>query len=84
MTGGGVGRCRWSRNVSSRVWSSAEVDVGAGCLSSQRFIVSWKRSTLPQVVGWFGRLFFCVMPSRCELGFERVASAAAGRRTVTV
>ncbi len=34
---------------------------GRGWLLSQRFIVCWKRSTLPQVVGWFGREFFCRM-----------------------
>ena len=31
----------------------------AGRARSQRFMVCWKRSTLPQVVGWLGREFFC-------------------------
>ncbi len=37
---------------------------GCGLSVEPRFIVCWNRSTLPQVVGWFGRLFFWVMPSR--------------------
>ena len=32
----------------------------AGWAVSQRLRVWWKRSTLPQVVGWLGRLFFWV------------------------
>lgn len=35
-----------------------------GWAASQFFIVCWKRSTFPQVVGWLGRLFFCVIPRR--------------------
>ena len=35
---------------------------GVGWASSQRLRVWWKRSTLPQVVGWFGREFFWMMP----------------------
>ncbi len=35
---------------------------GVGWAVSQRFKVWWKRSILPQVVGWFGRLFFWMMP----------------------
>lgn len=31
-----------------------------GWARSQFFIVCWTRSTLPQVVGWFGREFFWV------------------------
>ena len=34
---------------------------GAGWASSQRLRVWWKRSTLPQVVGWFGLEFFWMM-----------------------
>src|SRR5882757_4495038 len=37
--------------------------VGAGLARSQRFMVCWKRSTLPQVVGWIGREFFWRTPS---------------------
>ena len=40
---------------------------GAGCwvwARSHFFRVCWKRSTLPQVVGWFGLLFFCTIPRR--------------------
>ncbi len=43
--------------------------VGGGWAVSQRFNVWWKRSTLPQVVGWFGREFFWMMPKlsrRCS------------------
>ena len=36
--------------------------VGLG--ASQVFRVCWNRSTLPQVVGWLGREFFCMMPRR--------------------
>ena len=32
--------------------------VAGGWAWSQRFMVCWKRSTLPQVVGWLGREFF--------------------------
>ena len=34
-----------------------------GWARSQRFNLSWKRSTFPQVVGWLGREFFCL--TRC-------------------
>ena len=30
------------------------------------FMVFWNRSTFPQVVGWFGREFFCITPRRCS------------------
>ena len=36
----------------------------AGWARSQRFMVCWKRSTLPQVVGWLGREFFWRTRSR--------------------
>ena len=36
----------------------------AGRVPSHFFIVCWKRSTFPQVVGWLGREFFCRTRSR--------------------
>ena len=36
----------------------------SGWARSQAFIVCWKRSTFPHVVGWFGREFFWMMPKR--------------------
>ena len=42
--------------------------------------VWWKRSTLPQVVGWLGVELIWTTPRRCSSCFEGVASAfAAGR-----
>jgi hypothetical protein len=35
----------------------------SGCARSQFFMVCWKRSTFPQVVGWLGREFFWITPS---------------------
>ena len=35
-----------------------------GCARSQFFMVCWKRSALPQVVGWLGREFFWTTCSR--------------------
>ena len=52
---------------------------GAGWASSQRFRVCWNRSTLPQVVGWFGRRVLLEDAEAGEFGFEAVAAAAAGR-----
>ena len=40
-------------------------------------MVCWKRSTLPQVVGWFGREFFWGIAELDEFGLEAVAAAAA-------
>ena len=37
-----------------------------GWAASQRLRVWWKRSTLPQVVGWLGREFFWVTPRRAS------------------
>ena len=40
------------------------VDGAGGWSAAEVFLrVCWKRSTLPQVVGWCGRLFFWRMPS---------------------
>ncbi len=60
---GGVGARRWWRLV-----------VGCG---SHFFMVCWKRSTLPQVVGWLGREFFWRTPRRVEEGLEAVAATSA-------
>src|SRR5688500_15758678 len=49
----------------------------AGWARSHFFIVCWNRSTLPQVVGWLGREFFCTMFAAAQLVLEVVASAAA-------
>ena len=49
---------------SSRVCSSAIVRWLVGLGASHAFRVCWKRSTLPQVVGWLGREFFCTIPRR--------------------
>ena len=51
--------------------------VAAGWARSQFFRVCWKRSTLPQVVGWLGREFFWWTPSVGEFVLEAVAAAAA-------
>ncbi len=50
--------------ASSRAWSWPTVGGCAGWARSQFFIVCWNRSTLPQVVGWFGREFFWMTCSR--------------------
>ena len=34
-------------------------------------MVCWKRSTLPQVVGWFGRRVLLADPESVQFGFER-------------
>ncbi len=53
-----------------------------GCGASV-FMVCWKRSTLPQVVGWLGREFFWRTPSRASSVSRRVAAgAAAGAKRV--
>ena len=56
--GGGCSRRRTGRAVfaARRSW------LAVGWAVSQRLRVWWKRSTLPQVVGWFGRLFFWMTP----------------------
>jgi len=38
----------------------------AGWAASHLLRVRWKRWILPQVVEWFGALFFCAMSSRCS------------------
>src|SRR5215211_736533 len=53
-----------STKRSSKVWSSAIVAGWSGWARSHVLRVCWKRSTLPQVVGWFGREFFWTMPRR--------------------
>ena len=40
-------------------------------------MVCWKRSTLPQVVGWLGREFFWTTCRRRSSCLEGVAAAAA-------
>ena len=37
---------------------------------SHFFIVCWNLSTLPQVVGWLGREFFCTMCEAAEFVLE--------------
>ena len=49
----------------------------AGWARSHFLRVCWNRSTLPQVVGWFGREFFWTMSEAAEFGLEVVAAAAA-------
>ena len=71
---GGGSRSVWERPVRSvlvvdrneRVEECLELGegCGGGLRSSHCFRVCWNRSTLPQVVGWLGRLFFWWMPSR--------------------
>jgi hypothetical protein len=74
VDGRGVVRCgrdrcgrRWlysSVNASSRACSSATVAGWMGWAASHFLGVCWKRSTLPQVVGWLGRAFFWATPRR--------------------
>ncbi len=75
-------RCgrRWlysSRKVSRRVCSSAMVVGWAGWARSHFLRVCWKRSTLPQVVGWLGREFFWAMSRRRSSASKAVAAALA-------
>jgi hypothetical protein len=49
----------------------------SGWARSQFFRVCWKRSTLPQVVGWPGREFFSRDAEPAQLVLEAAASAAA-------
>ena len=63
--------------VVERVCSSARVVRLRVGRVSHFFRVWWKRSTLPQVVGWLGLEFFCVTPRSREFGFEAVAVSAA-------
>jgi hypothetical protein len=74
VDGRGVARCgrdrcgrRWlysSVNAPSRACSSATVAGWSGWAASHFLRVCWKRSTLPQVVGWLGRAFFWATPRR--------------------
>ena len=48
--------------------------VGVGWAWSQLFRVWWKRSTLPQVVGWFGSGVLLVDAEAVEEVFEAVAA----------
>jgi hypothetical protein len=53
--------------VGERVEQGLQLRDGAGLdgLGGQPVLeVCWKRSTLPQVVGWLGRAFFWVTPRR--------------------
>ena len=50
---------------------------GWGWARSHFLRVCWKRSTLPQVVGWLGREFFWTMRSLTSSVSKRVASAGA-------
>ena len=52
----------------------------SGWARSQFFMVCWKRSTLPQVVGWLGREFFWMMPRRTRVGFEARCGHRGRRR----
>ncbi len=61
-----------------RVCSSAIVAGWLGWACSHFFRVCWKRSTLPQVVGWFGLEFFWTTPRSAQLGLEAVEGVAAG------
>ena len=45
--------------------------VAAGWAVSHLLRVWWKRSTLPQVVGWLGRLFFCDDAEACRAGVSK-------------
>jgi hypothetical protein len=63
VDGRGVARCgrQWlylSVNTSSTAGSSATVLGWTGWAASNFLRVCWKRSTLPQVVGWLGLEFF--------------------------
>jgi hypothetical protein len=49
----------------------------SGCARSQFFMVCWKRSALPQVVGWFGREFFWTTPRTREFVLEAGAAASS-------
>ena len=51
----------------------------AGWARSHFFRVCWKRSTLPQVVGWLGREFFWTM-SEAASSCSKPLRAAGGRR----
>jgi hypothetical protein len=72
--GGSVGQRAVRAVVVVGVDEGVEQDLQGGeggwlCLGwawSQFFIVCWKRSTLPQVVGWLGREFFWVIPRRAS------------------
>jgi hypothetical protein len=63
-----------STKVSSWVCSSAIV-AARGWSVSHFLRVWWKRSTLPQVVGWLGVELIWVDAQPAEFVFERVASA---------
>src|SRR5829696_1413857 len=53
--------------------------VGCRCWAVSHFFnVCWNRSTLPQVVGWFGLECFCTTPSPAEFGLEPVEAVPAG------
>jgi len=71
-----AGVARWSRErwgrwslysmtkASRRDWRSSIAVGCSGCPRSHFFMVCWKRSTFPQVVGCPGVEFFWVIPSR--------------------
>ena len=65
-----------STKTSSRAWSSAIV-AGWGWARSQALRVCWKRSTLPQVVGWLGRGVLLGDAKADQGGFEGVTATAA-------
>src|ERR687892_50061 len=70
----GVARCgrdrcgsRWlysATKASISSWSSAIVAGWSGWERSHFFMVCWKRSALPQVVGWLGRELCWITPRR--------------------
>ena len=51
-----------------------------GLGASHFFIVCWNLSTLPQVVGWLGREFFCTMLSSRSSNSRSFCRPAAGER----
>jgi len=53
------------------------VDGWSGWARSQFFIVCWKRSTFPQVVGWLGREFFWTTFQSRSCLLEAVAAPPA-------
>ena len=69
--------CTPRRKRSSRACSSAMVEGWSGWARSHFFRVCWKRSTFPQVVGWWGREFFWRMPSRRSSCSSMVLAATA-------
>ncbi len=72
----------------NRLISACKAPIETGWVGwevSHFFIVCGTRSTFPQVVGWFGREFFCTMPRRRNSASNPVrppATPALASRTV--